>query len=116
MRFDQAQLVKVGDHLVDCFLDDIVVTSIYRTKDDIFFATVDTRVNQISLSYKDVYHKNLEDVCDEELNFLYWARDNKNSLDSEYVDLVALKKTYIAGFASGYNYKKSISFNELMQK
>jgi len=116
MRLDQAQSVKVGDHLVDSFLDDIVITGIYETKDDIFFATVDTRVNQISLSYKDVYHKNLEGVCDEELNFLYWARDNKNLLDSDYVDLVALKKAYISGFASGYNYKKSISFDELMQK
>jgi hypothetical protein len=116
MRLDEAELVKVGDNLVDSFLDDIVITSIYRTKDDILFATVDTRVNQISLSYKDVYHKNLKDVCDEELNFLYWARDNKNLLDSDYVDMATLKKAYMSGFANGYNLKKSHSIEELMQK
>lgn len=116
MRFDEAKLVKVGDHLVDSFLDDIVITGIYRTENDIFFATVDTRVNQISLSYKDVYYKDLKDVCDEELNFLYWARDNKQYLDTDYADISMLKKVYISGFSNGYNLKKKHSIEELMQK
>ncbi|NBO99271.1 MAG: hypothetical protein EBU90_03970 [Proteobacteria bacterium] len=116
MRFDQAKLVKVGDHLVDVFLDDIIITGIYRTKDNILFSTVDTRVNQISLSYQDVYHKDLTDICDEEKHFLYWARDNKQAIDSNYIDIEIVKKAYISGFANGYNYKKSISFDELMQK
>lgn len=118
MRLDQALDVKIGDHLVDTFAQDIVITNIFKDNGVIVFSTIDTRLRQRAFSYENVYLKNLspEDICDEELSFIYWARDNRENIEDNLEHFDLIKQSYMQGFGAGFAHRRKVSHLEQMQK
>ena len=68
MRLDLAESIKLGDKIYNCFMEPLVVTSIYNdpSKQKIVFSTIDTRLNRAGYSYTDVYLEDLEGESDDE--------------------------------------------------
>jgi hypothetical protein len=118
MRIDHALNVKVGDHLINTFFDDVVVTSIYKDAGVIVFGTIDTRLNRVSYSYDYVYLLDIgpNDISDEESSFMNWAKENRESIEEQLENLDLIKQSYMQGFGMGFAYKKVMSHEELMQK
>jgi hypothetical protein len=118
MRIDHALHIKVGDHLLNTFLDDVVVTNIYKEGGVIVFGTVDTRLRQTAYSYDYVYLLDTgpSDISDEESSFINWAKENRQSIEEQLESLDLIKQSYMQGFGMGFAYKKTMSHKELMQK
>jgi hypothetical protein len=115
MRLDLAMGLKVGDRVVNVFMDELVISSIdhsYDPKPPVFIA-LDTMLQKHYLWFDDMYYPDLSDICDEEKSFVLWAKDNKQ-LVGENSRL--LKTVYMQGFAMGFDHKKKISHEEAMQK
>lgn len=117
MRIDLADALNVGDIVYNCFMDELVITSINKITNSkqIFFGTIDTRLNKASYDSKDVYLKNLEDESDDEKAWVNWAKDNRIFFD-EFDNMESMKQIYKIAFCHGYEHKKKISFEEAMQK
>lgn len=118
MRLDQALQVKIGDHLYDPFLEDIIVTHIYKQDGVLIFTTVDTRISQRVYSYENVYFLNLspEDICDEELSFIYWAKENRDNIEDNLEMFDIIKQSYMQGFGAGFAHRRKLTHGEQMQK
>jgi len=115
MRLDLAMGLKVGDKIVNVFMDELVISKIdhtYDPKPPVFIA-VDTMLQKHYLWFDDMYYPDLSDICDEEKSFVLWAKDHKQ-LVGENSRL--LKTVYMQGFAMGFEHKKKISHEEQMQK
>ena len=110
--------IQIGDHLLNPFLDDIVITNHFKDSGIMVFSTVDTRLRSVSYSYENIYHRDLnpDDICDEEMSFLYWAKDNREYIEDNLEIFDYLKDTYMQGFAMGFQHKKDHSYKEQMQK
>lgn len=115
MRIDLANNVMVGDTLYNCFMDNLVVTSIYKNKDKIIFSTIDTRLCRTAYSYQDLYLSDLHGESDEEKSWVHWATNNRNIVDTFY-DIEDYKKMYKIGFADGFQHKRQTSIEEMFQK
>lgn len=117
MRLDLAYNVKVGDVLYNCFMDELVITSIYQdiANNSIIFGTVDTRLYKSSYDSNDLYLKNLDGECDEEKSWIEWSKNNREYFDT-FDDVSSYKKIYMIGFGNGFQYKREVSFEEMMQK
>lgn len=117
MRLDQALNVKIGDHMVDPFLNDIVITTIYREENGVLiFGTIDTRLRRVVYSYENIYSKDLQDIPDEELSFMSWAKENRENIEDNLENFDLIKQSYMQGFGMGFAYKRKVSHEELMQK
>jgi hypothetical protein len=118
MRIDHALHIKVGDHLLNTFLDDVVVTSVYKEGGVIVFGTVDTRLRQTAYSYDYVYLLDTgpNDISDEESSFINWAKENRQGIEEQLENLDLIKQSYMQGFGMGFAHKKTMSHKELMQK
>ena len=118
MRLDHALSVKVGDHLINTFMDDVVVTSVYKEGGVIVFGTVDTRLKQVAYSYDYVYLLDIgpNDISDEESSFITWAKENRQGIEEQLESLDLIKQSYMQGFGMGFAYKRIMSSKELMQK
>ena len=115
MRIDLANNIKVGDTIQNCFMDNMVVTSIYKDDSKIVFSTIDTRLCRSSYSYKDVYLSDLYGESDEEKSWINWIQNNRDTADT-FDDIENCKKMYKIGFADGFHYKRQISMEEMLQK
>lgn len=115
MRIDLASNIKVGDILYNCFMEKLVVTSIYKDQSSLIFSTVNTRLSRTGYSYEDVYLENLYGESDEEISWINWINENKDISDS-FDDIENSKKMYKIGFGRGFQHKRKISFEEMMQK
>lgn len=118
MRLDIAQSIKLGDTVYNCFREPLKVvrkTEVYNALsklDRIEFSVIGS-VESV-YNYTDLYLENMEDESDEETSWVYWASSNQNILIDADLDLV--RQVYIAAFANGYEYKRNIRFQEMMQK
>jgi hypothetical protein len=115
MRLDLAMGLKVGDKIVNVFMDELVISKIdhtYDPKPPVFIA-VDTMLQNHYLWFDDMYYPDLSDLCDEEKSFVLWAKDNKQFIGE---NSRLLKSVYMQGFAMGFEHKKQISHEEQMQK
>ena len=115
MRLDLAMGLKVGDKVVNVFMDELVISGIdhsYDPKPPVFIA-LDTMLQKHYLWFDDIYYPDLSDICDEEKSFVLWAKDNKQFI-GEYSRL--FKTVYMQGFAMGFDHKKKMSYEEAMQK
>ena len=115
MRLDLAMGLKVGDRIINVFMDELVISNIdhsYDPKPPVFIA-LDTMLQKHYLWFDDIYYPDLSDICDEEKSFVLWAKDNKQ-LVGENSRL--LKTVYMKAFAMGFDYKKKILYEEAMQK
>ena len=117
MRIDLADSIKLGDIVYNCFMDELVVTSIKKDIHDkrIVFGTVDTRLYRSSYDSNDVYLKDLIDESDDEKSWVNWAKDNRDFFD-EFDHMETMKEIYKTAFCNGYEFKKRISHQEAMQK
>lgn len=115
MRLDLAMGLKVGDKIVNVFMDELVISKIdhtYDPKPPVFIA-LDTMLEKHYLWFDDMYYPDLSDICDEEKSFVLWAKDNKQFIGE---NSRLLKTVYMQGFAMGFDHKKKISHEDAMQK
>jgi hypothetical protein len=116
MRIDLADNLKVGDIVYNCFMDELVITSIIKNVSKrIFFGTVDTRLHAASYDSSDLYLKNLEDETDDEKSWVEWAKNNRDFFD-EFDHIETMKDLYKIGFCRGFEHRQKITFEEAMQK
>lgn len=115
MRIDLANNIKVGDTIYNCYMDAMVVTSIYKDKNRIIFSTIDTKLYRSGYSSEDVYFSDLYGESDEEKSWIKWIQNNRGIIDT-FDDIENSKKMYKIGFANGYTNKKIYAAEELMQK
>jgi hypothetical protein len=115
MRLDLAMGLKVGDKIVNVFMDELVISEIdhsYYQRPPVFIA-LDTMLQKHYYWFDDIYYPDLSDICDEEKSFVLWAKDNRQ-LVGENSRL--LKTVYMQGFSMGFEHKRRISYEEAMQK
>jgi hypothetical protein len=115
MRHDLASGVKLGDTIYNCFMDTLVVTSIYVNDNTIVFSTIDTRLNRASYDSNDVYLSDLEGETDDEKSWVNWSKENRDFFE-EFDHIETMKEIYKIGFCNGFEYKRQIAFEEIMQK
>lgn len=115
MRLDLAMGLKVGDKIVNVFMDELVISKIdhsYDPKPPVFIA-VDTMLQKHYYWFDDIYYPDLSDICDEEKSFVLWAKDNKQFVGE---NSRLLKTVYMQGFSMGFDHKRKLSHEENMQK
>ena len=115
MRLDQAMKLNVGDKVVNCFMDELIISkidNIYYPKPPVFIA-LDTRLQKHYLWFDEIYHPDLADICDEEKSFIMWAKDNREFIGE---NTRLLKTVYMQGFAMGFEFKRAINAQEQLQK
>ena len=115
MRLDLAMGLKVGDRILNVFMDDLVISAIdhsYDPKPPVFIA-LDTRLQKHYLWFDEIYYPDLSDICDEEKSFVLLAKDNRQFIGE---NSRLLKTVYMQGFAMGFDHKRKISHEEAMQK
>jgi hypothetical protein len=115
MRNDLAQNIKLGDTVYNCFMDTLIVTSIYNNANVIIFSTIDTRLNRESYDSNDVYLADLDGESDDEKSWINWAKENRDFFNI-FDHIETMKEIYKIGFCNGFEYKKQTSFEEQMQK
>jgi hypothetical protein len=115
MRLDLAMGLKVGDKVVNVFMDELVISKIdhsYDPKPPVFIA-LDTMLQKHYLWFDDIYYPDLSDICDEEKSFVLWAKDNRYFVGE---NSRLLKTVYMQGFSMGFEHKRRTSYEEQMQK
>lgn len=115
MRLDLAMGLKVGDKIVNVFMDELVISKIdhsYDPKPPVFIA-LDTRLQKHYLWFDEIYYPDLSDICDEEKSFVLWAKDNRQFIGE---NSRLLKTVYMQGFSMGFEHKRKTSYEEQMQK
>ena len=55
-------------------------------------------------------------ICDEEKSYNEWVKQNIAYIGSNKQHISVMKKLYLAGFASGYEYYRKIKLEEQLQK
>lgn len=116
MRIDLANNVKVGDIVYNCFMDELVVTSIYgKGSSKIVFSTIDTRLHRSNYNFSDLYLKDLEDETDDEKAWVNWAKDNRDFFD-DFDHIETMKEVYKTAFCHGFEHNRKYSYEEIMQK
>jgi hypothetical protein len=121
MRIDLAQGVKIGDTIYNCFMDKLVVSSISKKVGDdgkfhsIVFGTVDTRLHNANYDPVDVYFEDLYGESDDEKSWVEWAKNNRDFF-AEFDHIETMKEIYKTGFCRGFDYKKQLTYEEMMQK
>lgn len=122
MRLDLAGGVNIGDVIYNCFMEPLTVVdkTIWFSDNHhdihwIKFIVRDNHNNTHGYSSNDLYLKDLEDESDEEKSWVNWAKDNKEFFELfDHIDTI--KEIYKIGFANGFEYKKILNYQELMQK
>ena len=115
MRLDLALGLKLGDKIVNVFMDELIISQIdhsYDPKPPVFIA-IDTRLEKHYLWFDEIYYPDLSDICDEEKSFILWAKDNKQFIGE---NSRLLKTVYMQGYAMGFHSKRQYSYEEQMQK
>lgn len=121
MRPDQAQTLVSGDKVVDSFMTHLTVKSVKSVHNHneellhILIITEDGDRKQDTYHHEDVYLPDLDGVSDEEKSWLNWAKENQDFLE-EFDHLPSVRLIYMRGFAQGFEYKKQLSYEEMMQK
>jgi len=121
MRLDLANHINVGDRVLNCFMDELVVLSIHKDVSDnnifhsIVFATIDSRFNKDSYDSHNVYLSELDGETDDEKSWVEWAKNNRDFFDN-FNHIETLKEIYKIGFCNGFEFKHKISSEEMLQK
>lgn len=124
MRQDLAININIGDTLYNCFMEPLTVINkkVWFSNPDhyssigwIKFIVRDSHNNTHEYSSNDLYLKNLDDESDEEKSWINWAKDNKEFFES-FDHIETMKEIYKIGFSQGFEYKKILSHQEILQK
>lgn len=57
-----------------------------------------------------------DEICDEEKSYHEWVSKNLEYLQQNKSHVAVMKKLYMEGFASGFQYKKELQAKEWLQK
>jgi len=122
MRIDLACGLNVGDTVYNCFMESLIVKDkisysldTYPGYTDTKFFLVDSNNQNHEYSYKDLYLPDLEGECDEEKSWVNWAKDNKDFLLT-FDHIETIKEIYKIGFGNGFDHKRKMTYDEIMQK
>jgi hypothetical protein len=113
--------IHVGDPVYNCFMDKLTVKALsYEFNNNgkvssIIFNTVDNNNKNGTYSFENLYDKDITWESDEEKAWISWASQNKDFvLEFDHIDTI--KNIYKIGFANGFDYRRKINYEELMQK
>lgn len=118
MRVDQALSLSVGDKLIDCFSEDLVLNSkqiIYDSDGqiaDIKLKVVTTYLLPKTYDCTDLYLPDLYEESDEEKSWVDWASKHLDKQD----DISTIRYAYLQGFANGFTHKRKALAEEQLQK
>lgn len=122
MRLDIAQGVNLGDTIYNCFMEPLMVKDkigysldTYPNYEYIKFVVIDNGDKEHSYLHGDVYLQDLGDEDDAEKSWVNWATDNKDFLTT-FDHIETMKEIYKTAFANGFEYRRSVSHKEQMQK
>jgi len=117
MRLDLAMNVKLGDKVYNTYKEVFYVVGKYETKNNIVFDISTLGNNITKVLYTEVYSSDLEGESDDEKSWVNWAKDNKDFLIKfENKQIEAIKQIYKTAFLNGFEYKRIVSYEEMMQK
>lgn len=117
MRLDQAQELKAGDSVYNCFLDKLTISHVYH--DDakhLIFSTVDSQLVPSAYYYQDLYLTDLTLLAQSELDFLDWTKTNKDLVKSNIEHYQLIKNVFVQGFDKGYELRLKSNAEEQLQK
>lgn len=113
--------IHVGDTVYNCFKDKLTVKSFSYKFDNhgkvssIIFDTLDKNNNTKTYSFDNLYDKDFTWESDEEKSWISWASQNKDFvLEFNHIDTI--KNIYMIGFVNGFDYRRKIKHEEIMQK
>lgn len=118
MRVDQALSLSVGDKLIDCFSEDLVLNSkqlLYNSDGQIAKVKLTVVTTYLLLKIYDcseLYLPDLYEESDEEKSWVDWASKHLDRQD----DISIIKYAYLQGFANGFTYKRKALAEEQLQK
>lgn len=121
MRLDLANNINPGDIVYNCFMDELVVTSVYKEVADtetfhrLVFGTTDTRFNRVAYDSQDLYLKDLYGETDDEKSWVEWTKNNRDFCEL-FDHIETIKEIYKIGFCNGFEHKRKVTFEEMMQK
>lgn len=126
MRLDLAKDVQVNNLLYNCFREPLVVKekNIFYTNDpnhrhiqSIKFRVLDSQSHTHLYDSEDLYlaEPNMDDEDDIEKAWINWATENKDFIET-FDHVVTVKEIYKTGFAHGFEHKRKVLFEEMMQK
>lgn len=101
-------------------MDKVVVSKIdteYKSKyiDTITFTAVNSQMATEKYDYRDIYLLDLEGEDDAEKSWIDWIKDNRDFFVTNN-DIVTTKEIFKIGYGRGFNYRRIISYEEMMQK
>lgn len=118
MRMDQALGLSVGDKLIDCFSEDLVLNSkqlIYNNDGQITEVKLKVVTTYLLLKTYDcseLYLPDLYEESDEEKSWIDWASKHLDRQDS----VAIIRYAYLQGFANGFIHKRKRLAEEQLQK
>jgi hypothetical protein len=117
MHHNLASSVKVGDTIYNCFMDKLIVQSIYKemSDDGSLYKIVFETTNNHHYDSTEVYFEDLYGESDDEKSWIEWAKNNKDFIET-FDHIETMREIYKIGFCHGFEYKHQISFEEMMQK
>lgn len=121
MRTDIGAHLNIGDTVYNCFWEKLMIVEKTSYSLDsgsatnLRFVVRDSQNNTHTYDCEDLYLYDLEDEDDAEKSWIGWAKENKDFFDL-FDHITTLKEIYKTGFANGFEYKRKISFEEMMQK
>ncbi|NBU33546.1 hypothetical protein EBS40_02865 [bacterium] len=121
MRIDLALNVHIGDKIYNCFMDELKVCGKRKDFADtggfhrIVFETIDSRFNKVSYDSNDVYLSDLESETDDEKSWIEWAKNNRDFFDN-FDHIETIKEIYKIAFCNGFEFKRKLSLEEMLQK
>jgi hypothetical protein len=119
MRLDQAKLLKIGEKLIDCFSDILVVISTESLLEKDIITVMDTGMNKRDYHYNNIYYLDLYEETDDEISWVFWATKQRPLIMNylkEGFSYEDIKAIYQQGFLNGFNYQHKIKANEQLQK
>lgn len=112
MRLKEVETLNAGDIVYNIYQEELVINSINLDNTNVEYNIVCVNTGLFLESYPhDLLYRTYNDLCDEELSFIFWASANKNLLlDLHDNNLVKkIKYAYMQGYARGFESKPRCS-------
>jgi hypothetical protein len=112
MRLNEVETLNVGDIVYNIYQEELVINSINLNQNNVEYNILCVNTGLFLESYPhDLLYKTYNDLCDEELSFIFWAVANKNLLlDLHDNDVIKkIKLAYMQGYARGFESKPRCS-------
>jgi len=117
MRLDLANEIQIGDTVYNCFMSKLIVDSIHKDNAGVgnFHRIVFRTAEGVEYDSQDVYLQDLYGESDDEKSWVSWAKENQDFFET-FDHIATMKEVYKVAFCNGFEYKRQITFEEMMQK